>query len=487
MKKKPCLTLLLSMVVLFVVLPNPVFALPAFPGAEGFGSDTAGGRGGKVFEVTNLNDSGAGSLRECVAASGPRICIFKTGGTITLNSSLTITNPYITIAGQTAPGGGITLKHMSGGIGITVATHDVIIRYIASRPGPGGQNQAIAIWKNGGTDVHNIMIDHCSMSWATDEVFTSWYGPFDYTVQWSIISEGLDCSSHPKGCHSKGMMIGGYAGSESKNTRGAENASVHHNLLAHIAERGPLMQLCGPAQVVNNITYNPRWTFAHQQDNCIIPPFNNTINWIGNYHKKGPDSTSNADLKVVPSDAGVYSGGSKVYVKGNIGPSRASDTLPDSDWVNSGSRSFIVATPIDAPFITTTDALTAYDQVLVEAGNTKGLNCDGTWFARRDAIDTRVVDDVENGTGHIIDDPSQVGGWVSIAAGTSCPDSDHDGTPDEWETIYNFNPNDPSDNNQDADNDGYTNLEEYLNGTDPQQVANSKIPPRRPTGLTLKR
>jgi pectate lyase len=476
------LTVLLS----FIFAQSSAFALPAFPGAEGFGTDTPGGRGGKVFEVTNLNDSGSGSLRACVQASGSRICVFRVGGLIDLQSSLAINSPYITIAGQTAPGGGITLKSSAGGIAVNVATHDVVIRYISLRPGPGGQNQALAIWKNGGTDVYNIVVDHCSMSWATDEVATSWYGPFDYTIQWSIISEGLDCSTHPKGCHSKGMMIGGYAGSESKNTIGARNATTHHNLIAHSAERGPLIQMCGTAQIVNNVVYNPRWTFSHQQDNCIIPNTPSTINWIGNYHKKGPDSTSNTDLKVIPSDEGVYSGGARVYVKGNIGPSRPSDSQPDSYWVDSGSRSFIIDTPAPAPAITMTDALTAYNNVLADAGNSQGLNCDGTWYNRRDGIDTRVANDVKNGTGHIIDDPSEVGGWITPAAGTACADSDHDGMPNAWEIANGLNPNDPSDANQDFDGDGYTNLEEYLNGTDPRLASkNNNNPLEPPTGLRI--
>ena len=219
-------------------------ALPAFPGAEGFGANTIGGRGGVVYEVTNTNDSGVGSLRSCVEETGPRICVFKVGGLISLNSSLVIKNPYITIAGQTAPGGGITLRNgVSGGEfeTLSVQTHDVIIRYITSRPGPGGMNHAIVIARNG-IPIYNIIIDHSSFSWATDEVLTTWYRTYDITIQWNIISEGLNCSTHPKGCHSKGLLIGGYKGSESAGGKGTENVSVLNNLLVHNAERGPLLQ-----------------------------------------------------------------------------------------------------------------------------------------------------------------------------------------------------------------------------------------------------
>jgi len=440
-------------------------ALPAFPGAEGFGAYTVGGRGGRVIEVTNLSDSGNGSLRACVVAQGPRICVFRTGGLIQLDTSLTVTQPYITIAGQTAPGGGITLKP-AGSNGFTllnIQTHDVILRYISSRPGPGGSNNALLIAHNG-TPIYNIVVDHCSFSWATDEVLTTWYRVYDTTIQWSIISEGLDCSTHPKGCHSKGLMVGGYAGSESKDGIGSENITAHHNLIVHNGERGPLVQVCGVAQMINNVTYNSYWTFSHQQDNCIIPNTPSTVNWIGNYHKRGSDSTSNTDLKMIPSDEGNYSGGGRIYVKGNIGPSRTDDGQPESYWVDSGSRSHIVTSPAPAPSVNATDALTAYEDVLVGAGNNRGLACDGSWFDRRDSIDTRIVNDVKNGTGHIIDDPSEVGGWITPVSGTACPDGDHDGMPEEWELAIGLDPA-SDDSALDQDHDGYTNIEEYLNGT----------------------
>jgi len=444
--------------------------IPAFPGAEGFGANTVGGRGGKVYEVTNTNDSGAGSLRDCVEATGPRTCVFKTGGLITLNTPLAVRNPYITIAGQTAPGGGITLRSAAGRNVFQTRSSQVIMRYLTVRPGPGGSSHGDQISSNGAA-LSNILLDHMTYSWATDVDIETWYRVVNMTLQWSIMSEALDCSTHPEGCHSKGVMLGGYAGSESKNSKGSENISILHNLMAHDAERTPLMQLCGTAQVVNNVTYNPRWTFSHQQDNCYVPansaPYTSRINWIGNYHKKGPDSTKSIDLKVIPSDSGTYSGGAQVYVHGNIGPSRTSDTQPDSDWVESGSRKFIVTTPADAPTVTTTDALTAYTSVLNQAGNSKGLDCDGNWYSRRDAIDTRVVNEVKNGTGHIIDAPSEVGGWITPASGTPCPDSDHDGMPNAWETKYGLDPSNAADGIADADGDGYTNLEEYLNGTAP--------------------
>ena len=196
---------MISLIIL-ILLPSLASGLPAFPGAEGFGTDTPGGRGGQVFEVTNLQDSGAGSLRVCIEASGPRTCVFRAGGTITLSSPLTINNPYVTIAGQTAPGGGITIR----GGGVFVQTHDVVIRYISVRRGPGGSNYAILISDNNADDVYNVVLDHCSTSWATDQTVTTWYAAHDVTISWTIISESLDCSTHPKGCHSKALHTGGY-------------------------------------------------------------------------------------------------------------------------------------------------------------------------------------------------------------------------------------------------------------------------------------
>jgi hypothetical protein len=227
-----------------------VAALRAFPGVEGYGEKSLGGRGGQIIKVTNLNDNGNGSLRACVEASGPRTCIFTTGGTITLNNPLTVSNPYLTIAGQTAPGGGITLRKASGGELFLIKTHDVITRYLTVRPGPGGENHGYQIASSGGS-VSNVVIDHNSISWGVDSNIETWYKVTDTTISWSLISEGLNCSTHSKGCHSKGLMIGGYKGSESGGV-GSSNISVLNNLLAHNSDRNPLMQLCGNAQVVNN-------------------------------------------------------------------------------------------------------------------------------------------------------------------------------------------------------------------------------------------
>jgi len=406
--------------------------------------------------VTHLHDSGAGSLRACVQAKGARTCIFRTGGLIQLQSPLVILNPYITIAGQTAPGGGITLKKTNGGDALIIKTHDVILRYITSRPGPGGENHG-AQAASDGVHLYNIIIDHCSFSWATDEVLETWYKVTDTSIQWSIVSEGLDCSTHHKGCHSMGLMVGGYADSESKTELGSENISVHHNLFAHNGERNPLIQTSGLVDVVNNVAYNPFGTFMYlyMKSNSIVP-----VNYVGNFFKYGPN-TEKGKYEIKSYDDGGL--GASIYVSGNIGPHRTSDALSNDIVVDSGSRKYLTPTRHEAPPVTTTSALNAYKQVLAQAGNNAGLNCDGTWFNRRDRIDKRVVSDTANGTGSIINNPSQVDGWVTPATGKACTDSDHDGMPDTWEIKVGLNPNNPSDANADSDNDGYTNIEEYLN------------------------
>ncbi len=447
---------------------NPSAPLPAFPGAEGFGAKSVGGRGGKVFIVTNLNDSGSGSLRECVLASGPRTCVFSIGGTITLTNPLTIVNPYLTIAGQTAPGGGITIRKASGGDVFTTKTHDVIIRYITARPGAGGENHANQIQSNM-NPLYNIIIDHNSLSWGVDSVIETWYRVYNSTVQWSVISEALNCSTHSKGCHSKGIMMGGPHLGEGTHEPGSYNLTVSHNLIAHSAERTPLVKTAGLTDVVNNVTYNAGGSFSHVdlegQEVKVL------ANYVGNLFKAGPNTTSTV-YGVRIANSGAY--GANIYVKGNISPRRLSDTQPEIDFVDPNARTYVVTNP-NLPnslnSIPTFDAQINYNKLLSQggAGNSQGINCSGQWFTRRDTIDARIVNDVINRTGRIIDDPSQVGGWTTIANGPSCTDTDRDGISDIWENQYFGNLNRSSSTNtaSDYDSDGYTDLEEFLNGTSP--------------------
>jgi pectate lyase len=439
--------------------------IPAFPGAEGFGAMTAGGRGSRVIEVTNLNDSGPDSLRAAVEAEGPRIIVFRLAGTIGLKSNLVVTHPFITFAGQTAPGQGITLRPVSSAVDalLLIETHDVVVRFLTLRAGPPSAGDAIMIQASDTHDTTNVVIDHNSMSWAVDRNLATWYDVHDISIQWNIFSEGLNCSIHPKGCHSKGVLLGGYASDESKTKPGAANISFHHNLMAHNGERDPYIEASGVIDVVNNVAYNPFGTFSHIDMIDQLAP--DWVNYIGNYFKPGP----NTEVKYAIRALNPGTPGAGIYVKGNIGPHRKNDSLPETNIVDPGSRKFVVSNPFPGKTITTSTALQAYDQVLAGAGATMGLNCDGTFFSRQDTVDKRIISDVSKGTGKIINDPSEVGGWLIIPPAAPCADSDHDGMPDLWEQYYGFNPADSSDNSKDADGDGYTNIEEFLNATNPNQ------------------
>ncbi len=442
---------------------------PAFPGAEGFGSVTVGGRGGRVIEVTNLNDRGEGSLRTAIEAEGARIVVFKVAGIIELDSTLKVANPYITIAGQTAPGGGITLKNSAKNTkpALKIKTHDVVVRYIRSRPGSNlneagedGNLDALTI-ASGSEEVYNIIVDHSSFSWATDEVVSVYYDAHDITIQWSIIAEGLDCSTHveddQRQCHSMGLLLA---------SDGQKNISIHHNLYAHNRRRNPLVKTTGVVDIVNNVVYNSGFgenSFAptHVRGDYGISP----VNYINNYFKPGVDSGSSdwfIDTKNEPVE---------IYIQGNLVPH--SVMHPESlEWV--------VDNPHPAPKITTFSAQKAYSRVLVQAGASRGLNSDHTFFMRRDDVDKRIVEDVKQGIGRIIDDPSEVGGWPKLLAGNPYRDTDHDGMADKFETLYGFNLQDSSDGSQDADGDGYTNLEEFLNGTCPlKDFKSCRVPLRR--------
>ncbi|HMB23183.1 MAG: pectate lyase family protein [Chloroflexota bacterium] len=445
-------------------LPHQI-SIPAFPGAEGFGSRTIGGRGGKVIEVTNLDDSGPGSLRAAVEEEGARIVVFRVAGTIELKSDLVIANPFITIAGQTAPGNGITLRGISADIEslVQIKTHDVIVRYLTLRAGPPSAGDGMEVLASDSHDTYNVVIDHISISWAVNRDLTTWYDAHDISIQWSIFSEGLNCSIHPKGCHSKGVLIGGYASDEKKSKPGAYDISFHHNLMAHNGERNPYIKAAGIVDVVNNVVYNPFGTFSHIDMESQLAP--DLVNYIANYFKPGPNTEVKYGIKAI--NPGAF--GTEIFVQGNIGPGRESDDLPEVDIVDPQARQFIVTKPFPSEGVITTTALQAYDQVLEDAGANKGLSCDGTFLPRQDPVDQRILDEVRNGTGKIIDDPSQVEGWLAISPAVACSDSDHDGMPDSWEQKYGFNVNDASDASKDANRDGYTNIEEFLNGTNPLQ------------------
>jgi len=427
--------------------------LPSFPGAEGYGSKSVGGRGGKIIEVTNLNDSGPGSLRAAIDQSSPRIIVFTVGGTIELDSSLEIKEPYITIAGQTAPGDGITLKNSGENLVDTliISTHDVIVRYIRSRPGPpkeiSSNGDALEIL---GPGAYNVIIDHCSFSWGIDEVVSTWYDAHDISIQWSIISEGLNCSMHQKGCHGMGLLLG---------SEGSKNISIHHNLFAHNIQRNPLIQTSGTVDFINNVIYDAGFTPITLNDNYGLVK----VNIIGNYYKQ--NFINSEFLLSANSETGI---GMEIFLSGNITPTREENNLSEKLVAKPDSRKWIISRQIESLFITTTSAFEAYDQVLSDAGSSKGVNAEGIFFNRQDTVDIRIINDVKNGTGKAIDNPVEVGGWPRLSKGVVVLDNDHDGMPDEWEKLYGFDPSNPTESYMDFDGDGYTNIEEYLNGTNPK-------------------
>jgi hypothetical protein len=419
-------------------LSEPAARVPAFEGAEGFGAYAVGGRGGRVYEVTNLNDSGPGSLRAAVKAKGPRIVVFRVSGSIALESSLYIKNPYITIAGQTAPGDGICLKDNVLGIS---ADH-VVVRYVRCRPGDNTKSPSDAVSISSG---QNIIVDHCSASWSVDETLSaSTRGQLgNVTVQWCIISESLDKSTHQKGAHGYGSLIRGGWGN---------GYTFHHNLYAHHQARLPRPgnyndRASDPDGFIldfrNNIIYNWGGSAAgYNADGSSGTDSITKMNFIGNYYKRGADSRGDfAFSESTPS--------AKAYFEGNF----MNGNCPLDPWslvtFRGFSREQLSAYrqpgPIPVPLVATEDALTAYRRVLASAGAT---------MPKRDAVDARIVGDVANGTGRIIDDEDEVGGWPELKAEKPPTDSDHDGMPDTWERTRGLNPDDCDDGPKDRDGDG---------------------------------
>lgn len=418
-------------------------AIPAFPGAEGFGAFAQGGRGGRVIHVTTLTDSGPGSFREAVNASGPRIVVFDVSGTIKLAKSLYVEEPFITIAGQTAPGDGICLRDATFGVG----TDHVVIRYLRCRLGDEGRGgDAISV----GAGRH-IILDHCSASWSSDEVLSSSTGEprlSDLTVQWCFITEALN----PKN-HGYGSLIRGCQGAR---------YSYHHNLYAHNRGRNPRPgnyddrnpHEKDPVGLLldfrNNVIYN--WGGGHAGYNADKESVTR-LNYVGNYLVPGLDSSRSAK---------AYQEGS-TYNRGWFAGNWYNHTLPQDPWSlvtfdgwNDRQVSlYKQSEPFETGPIVTQDAQEAFQAVLQSGGAS---------LPRRDAVDRRMVEDVLKGTGRIIKSQNEVGGWPELHGVAAPLDTDRDGMPDAWERSHGLNPNDPADGPQDRNDDGYTNVEDYLNG-----------------------
>ena len=458
----------LILVGILLLFSSKAYGLANFPEAEGYGSETVAGRYGgspTIYIVSNTNDSGSGSLREAVESSGPRIVVFSTGGTIALSSTLTVDNPYITIAGQTAPGGGITIRNR----GIVIQTHDVVLRFLTVRVGTGG-GDGIALYENNPIDeVYNVVVDHCTVSWATDENLTSWYDTHDVTWSWNISSEGLNYSDH-----SMGVMAGGYADGTDDNENPSENFSIHHNLMAHNDDRnGPYLRGGGYIDVVNNVAYNSggnNFAYAAQEAGVLL-----RVNLRKNYFKDGPDTGSSSYVWRTYEQSGAL--GVETFVEGNYhSRTRTSDSqgedvcvypadrvVEDANTTGSPNAHLIASAWSDPPTVTEYDAFgTLFSEITADAGNSRMVNCSGNWELRRDSIDERIVTETTNGTGGIIDYESDVGGWISIDSGSACTDSDSDGMPDTFEMIAFGDLSQTA--TGDYDSDGYLNIEEYFNG-----------------------
>ena len=406
--------------------PAPQPALTAFPGAQGFGAAAMGGRGGAVYLVTNLADSGPGSLRACVQANEPRTCIFKVGGTITLASQLGLGGGRVTIAGQSAPGDGIALKAsttLSGDNLFRINRDDVVIRHVRFRRGPApGDGDSVQI-----LNAQRVMLDHVSISFGKDENLGISTGSGNITIQHSIIAEGLRYAGHSKGLHSMGSLA----------YTDRSGVTFWRNLFAHNNERNPRINVNGTADVVNNVIYNSGWfpTLVTSDFGVV------KLNYQANVQLQGPDSR--AESYTIACTRTNYA--IQVYQTGNLVPSWIQQPIRDASCRYSSRH--------PAPSVPTLGSGEVLSSVLARVG-----------ALPRDAADARVIDDARNGSGQIIDDPAQVGGWPDLANGVPPDDQDSNGVSDAWEAAHGLDPlvDAPADRNGDHDQDGYTNLEEYL-------------------------
>lgn len=413
----------------------------AFPGAEGFGKYTTGGRGGVVLAVTNLNDSGPGSLREAIETKGPRIIIFKTSGTIVLQSPLKINSGHVTIAGQTAPGDGICLRDYP----VNISANNVIVRFMRFRL---GDEQAFEGDAFNGNRRKNVIIDHCSVSWGTDEVAT-FYDNENFTMQWCIIAEGLNASVHQKGNHGYGGIWGGMG------------ASFHHNLLANNSSRNP--RFCGSRyhkmpdkEIVdfrNNVIYNWKTNSAYGGEE-------GNHNMVNNYYKAGSATRGNKDRIVNPSKP--YG---KFYVSGNF--VEGFSGVSADNWKGGVQCDAPETVKSSEPFpvveVSTHTPQKAYELVLRFAGAS----------LTRDEVDERIVQEVKSGkstfkgakgkTPGIPDSQEDVGAWPELHSKPYPTDSDGDGMPDQWEKAHGLKAGDPSDANGQNLHSHYDNIEVYIN------------------------
>lgn len=438
--------------------------VPAFPGALGGAQYITGGAGGEVYVVTKLTDDfSEGTLRWAVSKTGRRTVVFAVSGVIDLNYRLNITNGDLTIAGQTAPGDGICIRNYP----VQISASNVIIRFIRFRMGDETKTEDDAIW---GRNQRNIMIDHCSMSWATDEC-TSFYDNENFTLQWCILSESLRNSVHGKGAHGYGGIWGG------------KKASFHHNLLAHHDSRNP--RFCGSRYSNNaaaervDFRYNVIYNWGN---NSAYAGEGGSYNMVNNYYKAGPATyargTNASTYRILQpysddgsnnQQSGVYG---RFYIAGNIMDNTlaTAPNVTDNNWLGVhysavAMSELRVNSEFDFFTFPQKTATQAYNDVLDKAGAS----------LVRDAVDARVVQNVRertytyegsNGsTNGLIDSQADVNGWpdYSFIPANLPLDTDGDGMPDAWEDANGLDKNDKSDARRYNLNPSYTNLEVYFN------------------------
>ena len=447
----------------------PAGKVIAFPGADGGGRYTTGGQGGNIYVVNSLEDDVVdpkiGTLRYGIQTTGKRIIVFNVAGRIDLKGDLSIRSGSVTILGQSAPGDGICIS----GYPLLVRANNVIIRFLRFRMGDLNGREADALTIEKGHS--NIIIDHCSCSWSTDECL-SIYGVENASVQYCIVSESLNNSVHAKGAH-------GYAG-----IWGGKNTSFHHNLLAHHSSRMPRFDHdyvteanIGPTDFINNVVYNWGGNSAYGGESRKTSGNQRQYNFIANYYKPGPATQSGVKARLLNPTTKCENCGSSVvpgkfYVINNI--MAGSSTVTNDNWtgidMDKGESGKKEQCKSDARFVfdyclkNEQAAQQAFDAVLAKVG------CS----LKRDAIDARIVDEVQKGTytysgsngstGGLIDTPDDVGGWPDyVGTKDFSLDIDKDGIPNEWEIAHGLNPEDPKDARATTLSKPYLNLEVYLN------------------------
>jgi hypothetical protein len=430
----------------------------AFPGAEGYGRFALGGRGGRVIEVTNLNDSGPGSLRAAVEAEGPRTVVFAVSGLITLESKLPVRNPFITIAGQTAPGRGITIRKYNLGL---LGANDTIIRHLRVRP---GNIAGVTLDGMGMAGSDHAIFDHCSISWTIDEAFSS-RGAKNITLQRTLISEALNAAGH------KNYEAGkphGFAASIGGNT-----GSFHHNLLAHNYGRnwslagglGAGGEFTGRLDITNNVVYN--WGRRATDGGA------HEVNFVNNYYKPGAATTM---FYALNAQYGGFPGTQRYYFAGNVMPGKFDEKSQKKGRTVSterGAKMPKYEVYVDEPFfpshVTTQSARHAYKIVLSDVGaNAPVLDNHDTRMIAETLAGTYSFKGSKTGLPGMPDTQADSGGWEDYpeVRRPANWDTDHDGLPDWWEKLHGSNPaspaNDYSDSNADHDANGFTDLEDYL-------------------------